>query len=248
MGWYVRHSTNKAVAVASYLDPEMGYTGNGYYHGTGNFGLHYQSVPGSCSPLLLAPGLRHEANQEFSDDEKGQRAIVAEGIDFSNYIAVNVPLYDTVNRIGVCSGTEFCCSLTYKAENVVPDTHFQLVAFEGNRYASDGTVLFPEQTCGLVACSGWDRSTCGASKNETLYAKEVRFLNLTLVGSFSTDRVIVNTIDGAYDHEKWFYPLSDPRQTNFRLTTNGDRYDAEISNIQPISIKMFGLTSTDYNV
>jgi Vanin C-terminal domain len=56
--------------------------------------------------------------------------------------------------------------------------------------------LYPEQTCGLVACSGADVKTCGANKNDVLYTNDVSFTVLKLSGLFSSTKVAPVTMVG----------------------------------------------------
>jgi hypothetical protein len=56
--------------------------------------------------------------------------------------------------------------------------------------------LYPEQTCGLVACSGSDVTTCGANKKDVLYTNDVSFTVLKLTGVFSSTKVVPVTLVG----------------------------------------------------
>jgi len=102
----------------------------------------------------------------------------------------------------------------------------QLIAFDGNTTDSEGTVLYPEQTCGLVACSGTDVSTCGADKNDVLYTNDLSFVDLKLQGSFSSNKVVPVSMVGNENH----FPLS---TSVFTIVSEKERYFQQISLILP---------------
>jgi Vanin C-terminal domain len=95
----------------------------------------------------------------------------------------------------------------------------QLIAFDGNRTDSQDNVLYPEQTCGLVACSGASVLTCGAEIDDVKYTNQTYFTDkLTLSGSFSSDKVVPLTIEGKGN----YFPETLGQQ--FSINENGDRY------------------------
>jgi hypothetical protein len=68
--------------------------------------------------------------------------------------------------------------------------------------------LYPEQTCGLVACSGADVKTCGANKKDVLYTNDVSFTVLKLSGLFSSTKVAPVTMVG----NEYMFPLGGPAE------------------------------------
>ncbi|XP_059488863.1 biotinidase-like [Neocloeon triangulifer] len=237
-GWH--NDNDDFLAVSAYVRPELGYTGNGAYFPSGSTSIIVDDGPTAFSIAYYSVDeTLLEAKEQFSMD-KASREIITEGIEFSKYSSVPIPASSLVsNEVRVCHGVEFCCSLTYKTIQSADETHYQLLAFEGNRTALDGTALFPEQTCGLVACSGEDKMTCGAPMSAANY---ISFTQISLVGSFSSDKVIPITLSA----DIWYYPL---QYLDYSATPNGNRFDVSYTLFDGAGfpkIKTFALSSTDY--
>jgi Vanin C-terminal domain len=95
----------------------------------------------------------------------------------------------------------------------------QLLAFDGNRTDSQNNVLYPEQTCGLVACSGASVLTCGAEIDDVNYTNQTYFSDkLTLSGSFSSDKIVPLTIEGKGNYFPETFGLQ------FSINKDGERY------------------------
>ncbi|XP_065348087.1 pantetheinase-like [Cloeon dipterum] len=239
-GWHFANRDKKiALATSNYQNSMLGYTGNGIIWPSGSYALLYG--PGAGGFGVLQTGVTDYTKTTTQGESKINGPITSEETDFTDYSSVPVPHSSlSVNEVSVCHGEdEFCCTLTYRTIRNADEMFYQLVAFDGNRTSRDGSVLFPEQTCGLVACSSADKMSCGASLEATNYTQEVSFTVLSLKGSFSSDKVIPITMDA----EKYF-PMSEISMT---VLQNGSRFDVNLVSEASIqTMKTFAISSTDF--
>ncbi|XP_059472931.1 biotinidase-like [Neocloeon triangulifer] len=249
MGWVEANKKNNPTFLTSsnYQRAELGYSGFGIFFPSGSYSVSHPV--GSGGYLSLGMAIEDPINlQEKRDEQKFSREVVAdEGMDLSNYTAVAVPLSSqSQNSIEVCHSDGFCCTLTYQtfSSGSSATTNYQLLAFNGNRTAADGRVLFNEQTCGLVACSGTDKLTCIAPKSETTYTDNVFFTRLWLAGNFSSDQVRPVTMAG---DENSYISLG---QLSLTIQPQEGGYNVSYYNNQgrAVKVKTFALSSTDFPV
>ncbi|XP_059488833.1 pantetheinase-like [Neocloeon triangulifer] len=233
------------LATANYQRPELGYTGQGFCLPSGKSSFAYSFESGSFSSFELV--VDEESKIINIVQEKENRSIQMEGMDFSRFTAVPVPTdFRNNNSVQVCHGADFCCTLTYRIIEI-PFNNFlayKLVAYEGNRTASDGTVLFPEQICGLVACSTADKMSCNASKEETDYTYSTRFDVLSLTGSFSSRKVVPLAMSG----DEFYFPITSHMILTSSQIGNRFQFKYEHDGVSTQQVKFLALSSTDYKI
>ncbi|CAB3365954.1 Hypothetical predicted protein [Cloeon dipterum] len=241
-GWHFANFDKKiALASSNYQNWMQGYAGNGLIWPSGSSIMMYSQ--GAHGFGILRTGVSDYTKTTTQGESKINGPMTFEETDFTDFSSVLVPHSSlSVNEVSVCHGEdEFCCTLTYRMIRSADEMFYQLVAFDGNRTSRDGSVLFPEQTCGLVACSSADKMSCGASLEATNYTEEVSFTVLSLKGSFSSDKVIPITMAA----DKYF-PVSDLSMT---VLQNGSRFDVNMVSEATIqTMKTFAISSTDFIV
>ncbi|XP_065349061.1 biotinidase-like [Cloeon dipterum] len=238
-GWHFANLDKEITLVsANYFNSMIGYTGKGIISSSGGYSMSYSYGAGHLDISRAFVGQYGKAVQEES---KAEPPIISEETDFTNYTSVPVPHSSVVvNEVSVCHGENgFCCTLTYRMIRSADEMFYQLVAFDGNRTARDGSLLFPEQICGLVACSSTDKMSCSASLDATNYTEEVSFSVLALKGSFSSDKVMPITLEGSS-----YFPMT---YINMTVLPKGNRYEVNmVSDGGMQQMKTFAISSTDF--
>jgi len=218
--------------ASNYHEPAYGNLGSGIYSPSGPLNYTYDASTGSNMVIAQIPKLAKQ--KERSTDMKVQgkslsdtHYVIDRNIneesgynvhyeDLSMYSSISLEKGNANNQI-VCHNEEFCCHISYKVTENVPDVSYKLIAYKGDRATPGGYVVSVEN-CGVVMCKD---DICGVELANTESLEEFEYLELS--GVFSDNAMILPSV------LEWSGMLPDWDMIDFKTEESEDGKDVNLS-------------------